>query len=213
MNLPSIRKLFLPFGIAALMLIVTFAPQVAGIGLAQGGQSDIAVTLDGPAEADSGEVVTYTAVVSNLGPDPAQGVVVNATDPEGFTTQGATSTRGSCTVAPDPPGPPPPTAGFACALTETLALGETFTATITGTVTGAVGSSYIYQVEAPRPGLLDPNQDNNTASVTTAITGIVTAVTVESIAAASGHNPYGLVAVAVGAVLLAGATVVRRRNR
>lgn len=86
---------------------------------------DLALTKSGPATAAFGSNVSFTISVTNSGPSPANGVVVNDPTPTNLTFVG---TAGDCITA------------FPCAL-GTIASGATKTITATYTVTGGAGTN------------------------------------------------------------------------
>ena len=60
------------------------------------GIADLSIDKTAPATATSGGQLTFTLAVSNAGPDPATGVVVQDILPAGVTFVSATPTQGSC---------------------------------------------------------------------------------------------------------------------
>ncbi len=122
--------------------------------------ADLAVTLiDAPDPVGVGQMLTYTLGVSNLGPSPANNVVLGlAYDPSltltSFTAAGlpptgcgGSSTQASCSISTLPNG---------AAGTITLNFATTAVATVSATAT--ITSTN-----------LDPNVANNTASTTTTV--------------------------------------------
>jgi uncharacterized repeat protein (TIGR01451 family) len=118
--------------------------------------SDLAVTIKGaPSTVAQGDLVTYTIVVSNNGPDaPAVGVV-DSLDP-GLVVESASATLGSCTLL---------SAGASCDL-GLLAAGAEATVTVAaaGAVVGMQSSRASIQW-----GGSDPVPGNNSGAVSTEV--------------------------------------------
>jgi uncharacterized repeat protein (TIGR01451 family) len=122
---------------------------------------DLSVTkTDGQTNAAPGEVITYTIVVSNAGPEAAVDAVVTDTVPAALL--GATWT---CTAS----------AGSACTAsgagnindTVDLLVGGTATYLLTGTVDPAASGTLVNTVTVALPlGGTDPNPGNNSATDT-----------------------------------------------
>jgi uncharacterized repeat protein (TIGR01451 family) len=115
---------------------------------------------DGQTTASPGQVLTYTIVASNAGPDPAVGASVTDTVPSGLT--GATWTcvaAGGATCTPAGSGNINDTVN--------LPVGGTATYALTGTVGPNAASplSNTATVTAP-PGVTDPTPANNSATDT-----------------------------------------------
>ncbi len=123
--------------------------------------ADLSVTASwaggGPAKAGVGQTVTYAVSVTNLGPDTASGVIVFAQTPDQFNPVSITCS--DLSFCSEPGG--------------TLLAGSTVTATIVGVVccfpkgesrTTGAGATVVADT-------LDPNLNNNSASVVTRIFG------------------------------------------
>jgi uncharacterized repeat protein (TIGR01451 family) len=113
-------------------------------------KTDVSVSITAPTLSRVGQNATWTATLSNAGPDPATGVVFKASTTPGATFVSATESRGNgCS-------------GSTCAV-GTLAAGATATVTLVYTLTqaGAVG------VTATVESDFDTNTSNNTSSGST----------------------------------------------
>jgi uncharacterized repeat protein (TIGR01451 family) len=123
---------------------------------------DLSITkTDNSAMANIATQVTYSIVVSNAGPSIATGATVTDTPPAGLA--GVTWT---CT--PTVPAACPHASG-AGAISETVTLdaGQALTYELTGTVTGAVGTTLVNTaVVTPPVGTADTNPLNNSATDT-----------------------------------------------
>lgn len=121
---------------------------------------------DGLANVNPGATVTYTVVVSNAGPDVANGAIVTDTVPAALSgvawTCGNTTGGATCGAASG--------SGNNISTTANLPSGGTVRYTITGTLsTSATGTlSNTAQVAAPS-GATDPTPANNSATDTTTI--------------------------------------------
>ncbi|MBO9625975.1 MAG: DUF11 domain-containing protein, partial [Microbacterium sp.] len=108
--------------------------------------------------APSNGPITYTIVVTNNGPSPAVGATVSDTLPAALKNP-TTSTAG-CTL----------TAGQLSCAAGTLAVGATFTATVSGTVDpAAIGT--LSNTATTTSSTPDPNPANNTSTVEVPIAG------------------------------------------
>src|ERR671930_659306 len=120
-------------------------------------RADLSVVKTGPATGRVGVAVTYTIKVTNGGPSSATGVTMKDLLPKNAGYASSTTTQGSCTAGKGT---------VTCALGN-LAAGAT--ATITGTVKptakGAAGGTPAGTSTSP----IDPNQANNSSSVTTTV--------------------------------------------
>lgn len=88
-------------------------------------QSNVALSLAGPADGRVGKGATFTATIKNTGQDPAQGVELTAPAPPGATLTSATPSQGTCL------------AGSAHCVLGTLGPGASATVTILVTPTAA----------------------------------------------------------------------------
>jgi uncharacterized repeat protein (TIGR01451 family) len=131
--------------------------------------SDIAVTLVADQNhVKMGQTITYTATMTNLGPDDAIAVDVGFSLPDQLNLVSMTCDR----VSPDTPF---------CEY-STLAVGETVVATLVATPTpgvpthareGTVTANVFFEVDCSfDPNCtFDPNSSNNSVSITTRLTG------------------------------------------
>jgi uncharacterized repeat protein (TIGR01451 family) len=129
--------------------------------------ADLAITKTGPATYVPGSPLTYTLVVSNLGPSTSTNALVSDTLPADLA--GATWTA---VYAGGAAGPASGSGNVNATLT-TLPLGGTATFTITATAD--------YRLDAPlsntatvaaTDGLIDPDLDNNTSTVSSTPTPV-----------------------------------------
>ncbi len=131
---------------------------------------DVSVTkTDGQTSVTAGQPVTYTIVVSNVGPNAANGTTLADTLPAGLTGVTFTSTASG--------GATGNTAAGAGNLNETLNLpaGSSVTYLVTGTASpAAAGTTLSNTATATVVGTLtDSNAANNSATDTTAVVGLV----------------------------------------
>ncbi len=121
--------------------------------------ADIALSVTGPATAASGSLVTYTHTITNNGPDPVTSVqlqfpvptgLANVTPPAGCTLSGGT---------------------YTCTITGPIAVGATVTRDFTGQVVAASGSTVTVASSTLNTAPTDAVSTNNSATVSTTITG------------------------------------------
>lgn len=103
--------------------------------------------------------LTYTITVTNNGPSPADAVTMNDPLPAALTSP--TTPTAACTIA----------AGQLTCAVGTLAVGGTFTATVTGTVDPATTDTSLVNTATTTSPTHDPDTSNNTSTVTTPIAG------------------------------------------
>ena len=115
--------------------------------------ADVAVTMSGPATANTGSNVAYTIKVSNNGPNTAGTVVLSDAIPAGLTL---VSVTGDCTALP-------------CSI-PTLDVGDSKTTTVTFGVPAAYIVAPIVNTATVSSAVDDATPSNNSASVTTAVT-------------------------------------------
>jgi uncharacterized repeat protein (TIGR01451 family) len=110
----------------------------------------VQLTLRAPSFARVGKSATWTATMTNAGPDTATGIILKATAPAGATLVSAAESRGNgCT-------------GSTCAV-GTLAPGAAATVTLVYTIGQAGSASVAASVETD----FDTNTSNNSASAAT----------------------------------------------
>jgi len=127
--------------------------------------ADLAVTKTASANSvQVGTNLTYTIIVTNNGPSPANGVTLTDTLPPAaaFVFVSANASQGSCV---------PPASGKIVCTAGTLASGASATATVVITPTAGAVPSITNSVSVIS-NQTDPNSNNNSASVTTAVTAI-----------------------------------------
>jgi uncharacterized repeat protein (TIGR01451 family) len=112
-----------------------------------------------------GQNLTYSVTVKNAGPFPAAGVVISDVLPPDCPFVSASSASG--TVAAPPPG----TGGaVTCSLASPLPVGGTASLSIVVTV-NARGKTTVTDTASVSSSATDPVTSNNTATVSTAVTG------------------------------------------
>lgn len=147
------------------------------------GPPDLAIAMTSGPAPNLGGNITYTIVVTNLGPSGAPSVTVSDPIPLGATFVSASTTQGACS------GPPGFT-GVQCLLSSLSAGGSatiTVTMTLTGTVT--VNSASVQGFDATGAQLADPNPLNNTATVTTQIAAPTAPTDIQVVGSAQNGGP------------------------
>jgi trimeric autotransporter adhesin len=119
--------------------------------------ADVGVTLNVPAAATTGSSLTWTATITNNGPNQAQGVTLLSTLADSVTVQSVSSTQGSCATGN----------AIICDV-GTLANGATATLTVTviPSVSGSVETTATISSVS-----YDPSSANNMASASTSVSG------------------------------------------
>jgi trimeric autotransporter adhesin len=125
--------------------------------------ADVAVTLGMPAAATTGLALTWTATITNKGPNAAQGVTLVSTLADSLIVQSTTPSQGSCVGGNE----------VSCDL-GSLASGATAKVTVMAipSVSGTIESTAVVSSES-----YDPNQANNQATATTVATGALYSAT------------------------------------
>lgn len=147
------------------------------------GAPDLAIAMTAGPAPNVGGNITYTIVVTNLGPSAAASVVVSDPIPIGATFVSASSTQGVCSG-------PPGFAGVQCLMSALPAGGSatiTVTLTLTGTIT--VNSASVQGFDSVGAPLADPNPLNNTATLTTQITAPTAPTDIQVVGAAQNGGP------------------------
>jgi uncharacterized repeat protein (TIGR01451 family) len=143
--------------LSVLMLTAGIAPSV----LAQGPEADLSLTKTADRKnVRIGENITFTITVTNLGPDTATDVFFGDAVPDPLNFVSASCDKG-------------PTSGGACEVAS-LAVGESATITLVATpITNPAKSERKFTNTAfiGSSGTLDPNPDNNTATLHLHIVG------------------------------------------
>jgi uncharacterized repeat protein (TIGR01451 family) len=119
------------------------------------GSADLSVAKTGSLGPIEGGADSYTITVTNHGPDPASGVVVNDPLPPQFT---ATSATGASCL------PLPTTGGTLVCTIGGLAVNGTATITITGTLGALTGGQTVVNAAIVSSNTADPDLSNNTAT-------------------------------------------------
>jgi uncharacterized repeat protein (TIGR01451 family) len=117
-----------------------------------------------PDPVKTGENLTYTILIKNLGPGPVFNLVMNDPLPLGTTFVSASSSHGSLTA------PSVGTAGTVTCDVDRLAHGDTLTVTLVVNVT-ARGKTTITNEASAEAETPDPNSNNNHAAVQTRVFG------------------------------------------
>ena len=139
------------------------AASVTTVVTVQTRNADVSLSMAGPATVALGTIgvnVTYTLTVTNSGPLSATGVIVSDPLPAGMTFISAAPSQGSCTG----------TAIVTCAL-GVMANGGSATVTIVAMNTSMGTKANMATVSNTGSAEYDPNLINNTATVTTTVTG------------------------------------------
>lgn len=171
MNIPRNYRRFILNIIGIFPLIISLATSKPAF--AATSTSDISITL--VADQDKvkmGQTVTFTATMTNLGPEDASFVDVGFSLPDQLNLVSMTCDRG---ISPDTPF---------CEY-STLAAGETVVSTLVATPTPGstvhpreltMTANVFFEVDCSfDPNCtLDPNKDNNSASLTTKLIGKLT---------------------------------------
>ncbi len=116
--------------------------------------SDLAIRKLAPATASAGQLITYTLVVTNIGPSNARGVDAKDILPAGLTFVAGTSTQGACVSS-------------ICQLGE-MDSGQVITMVITASV-GSNVSGVITNTGQVFSATDDHSQSNNRATATTTV--------------------------------------------
>ena len=133
-------------------------PLLVAVGGASLPEADVAIALDGdPDQVSRGEVVTYTSTVSNLGPDPAEGVTFSQVVPRGMSVRRKTTTQGACTST---------RTSVDCDL-GTVAAGASVIVTVDIGTRRPGNFSITAAVDSASPQ--DPTTSNNSATVATVV--------------------------------------------
>ncbi|HET9314844.1 MAG TPA: DUF11 domain-containing protein, partial [Vicinamibacteria bacterium] len=173
-----------------------------------GPQADLAITkTDGQATAVPGQAITYTIVVTNLGPDPASGATVSDPLPAGLT-----SASWTCTATAGSSCPPSGTGGIGAAVSLPAGGSATFTlaATVQPAATGTLTNTASV---TPPSGVTDPVGANNAAVDADTLTpladlGVVVADTPDPVVP-GGSLSYALAVSNLGPSTSPGGTLVQ----
>jgi large repetitive protein len=124
--------------------------------------ADVAVTQSASPSVPTGSMLTYSIVVSNAGPQAAQGVSLTDTLPVGTSFVSATATAGTLTT----PRGNGSTVSWSAA---TLASGPGVTLTLVVKVGARAGATLTNTASVTSSSPRDPRLANNSASVSTAV--------------------------------------------
>jgi uncharacterized repeat protein (TIGR01451 family) len=143
--------------------------------------ADVSLTLaDAPDPVDAGSAITYTAVVSNAGPQPATGVTITMPlPPDTSFVSGSVSGGGACTGSP-----------IVCTVSGSIASGDSRTATIVLDVAPSAIDGTTITATANAASAADPNAANDSASATTTVG--VAADLVLAFGTAASQTPAGV---------------------
>ena len=149
------------------------------------GPPDLAISMTAGPTPNVGGNITYTIVVSNLGPSTAPGVSVSDPLPIGATFVSATTTLGVCS------GPPLTTNGGVQCLMSGLPAGGSATITVVLTLTSTitVNSATVQGLDSAGAPLADPNPLNNAATLTTQIAAPSTTTDIQVVGSAQNGGP------------------------
>jgi uncharacterized repeat protein (TIGR01451 family) len=170
---------------------------------ATGLQADVAIIKSGPGSVGSDGALTYTLVVTNHGPAPADGAVV--TDPAVANFNADTVSCGAAlggAVCPAAPTVAQLQAGLVIAV---LPSGGSVTLTLSGTAAASGAITNVATV-APPAGVTDPTPDNDSSTADTIIAPGPTPAPIPTL------NTAMLALLAVALWLLAARALARRRR-
>jgi uncharacterized repeat protein (TIGR01451 family) len=126
------------------------------------GVADVQIAKHGPVTVTAGERITYTLVVTNIGPAPAQDVQIVDALPDGVSFVNATASQGLCQ------------AGISCQLGN-LAVGATAAIVVVGVVDSQVVSGALLVNQAQvNSANEDPQAVDNTAATTATVHAFAT---------------------------------------
>ena len=137
------------------------------------GTSGLTVGQVGPAGANAGSTVAYTATITNVGPDAATNTVARESAPTALTITNMTSSQGTC----NPEATPIP----ACNLGTLAASGGSATVTVMGKIrtNTADGTVLFSSIQASSDAFESSNGDNLATTATT-VTGVSSGLVVTS---------------------------------
>ena len=138
--------------------LVDSSPAQASFTVDQAADLAVAMTAT-PAKVKRGATVTYSTVVSNIGPNTASGATLAQGLPTGMSVTSVTSSLGSCSVSGSP-------ARVSCTI-GSLAAGGTATVTVKVTVTASKGS--LASTALAQTSTWDLDGGNNSASATVVV--------------------------------------------
>ena len=152
--------------------------------------ADLSVTkTNSVTSVNAGETTTYTVRVTNNGPSTATGAVLTDAVVSGLnvTSVACSGTPGQCTAGTTPTVAQLQ-AGYAL---PTLASGQFYEVTVTGTVTGTGGSLSNTAIVAAPSGITDPATANNSATDTDTINPPFVSTTPPVCSALPGNTGLG----------------------
>ena len=127
-----------------------------------GASADLSLTKTAPSTVHTGATLTYTIVVTNVGPDGANTVKITDNMPTGTNFNSVTFAAGTCTA------PSPGSTGPVVCTANTLAKEASATETLVVNVTAATGS-VINNTATVNSKTFDPKSSNNTAQARTRV--------------------------------------------
>lgn len=151
------------FALLSAAAVLVLAGPGAASALADG---DLFVTKSGPSMAGPGEDVTYTITVANAGPDPAANAQLTDTLPAGMTFVSLTQESG---MSWNCPTPAVGAGGAVTCANPTMGAGQSATFTLVAHVESNVPSGAVLSNVASVSSTSDPNEENDTSTVTTTI--------------------------------------------
>ncbi|HEV7484976.1 MAG TPA: hypothetical protein VGQ65_04795 [Thermoanaerobaculia bacterium] len=124
--------------------------------------ADVAITNSGPATANTGDTLTYTVNVSNLGPQPSSGTITVTDSSTGgaMPVGGSAASDWTCSIV---------SGSIQCTTTSTSLASGGSLPPITFTWMASPSPETIVNTASVPNSLSDPVSSNNSASVTTAI--------------------------------------------
>jgi uncharacterized repeat protein (TIGR01451 family) len=136
---------------------------------------DLAITMSGPSSVVAGGNAVYSLKVSNLGPTTAAAVTVSDSE-TGASVSSVTTTQGACTIV---------ATAITCNLGQMTSGGS---AVITVTLKPASQTTNTATVQLGGTQV-DPNQANNSASVTTTVIPLAATTDVQVVGSAQNGGP------------------------
>ena len=160
MFMPGVEKMFVKLRQLCLILVAGMAAPLVLPHQAMA-FSDLAVKMEAtPGSVALGQSVTFTATVTNLGPDPARHITVSDNLPGGVKIQAVSSTSGECAAI----------AGVPFCNLKGMAVGDSATVTITILVEEAQNGDALFNtVFVTASKNKDEPKENNQAETITAI--------------------------------------------
>jgi len=157
--------------------------------------TDLSLVKTGPSWVDAGSVISYRLVVTNAGPDPALAMVVTDTLPPGVTYQSASGSGWSCHHLAD----------VVVSCTRASLASGTSAPPVLVVVIGPVFATDVVNAAAVASATFDPVAPNNASTARTAVLALDLPPLPRTGSDALISGPVGLLALAMGVVLVVAA--------